>query len=156
MECNGYRILNYQDSGVSFEALKAALERLGEYLPYTLTELQVDLDEYARKLVAHACIDLALSPDGQVVGIQAYYANDMTTRKAYATFFSLDPECRGTGVAKLMMQLMMDTAKANGMSVLEGRVAKNNARARALYEKFGFTFAYEVSAEKIAMSQRLD
>ena len=156
MECNGYRILSYAESGVSFETLRAALERLGEYLPYSLTEMRVDLDEYMRKIVAHACIDLALSPDGKIVGIQAYYANDMVTRKAYATFFSLDPECRGTGIAKLMMQSLVDTSKAHGMSVIEGKVARDNVRAQTLYGKFGFSVTSEVSAEKVIMSRRLD
>ena len=156
MECNGYRIVSYADSGVSLETLTVALARLGEYLPYSLASQQVDPGEYARKLVAHACIDLAFSPGGKIVGVQAYYANDKETRKAYATFFSLDPECRGTGIAKQMMQMLVDTAKANGMSVIEGRVARDNARAQALYEKFGFSVTSEVSAEKIIMSRRLD
>ena len=156
MECGGYRIVRYAEAGVSFEALRAALERLGEYLPYSLAEQQVDLDAYARKLVEYACVDLCLSPEGRIVGIQAYYANDTATGKAYATFFSLDPECRGTGIAKAMMQVLVDTAKANGMSVIEGRVARNNARAQALYTKFGFAVTSEVSAEKVVMSRRLD
>jgi len=156
MMCDGYRIVKYPASGVSFAALKAALERLGEYLPYTLAEQKIDLDEYARKLANHACVDLVLSADGRVVGIQAYYTNDTVTRKAYATFFSLEPECRGTGIAKRMMRLLMDTAKANGMSVIEGNVAKNNARARALYEGFGFAVTAEASGEKVVMSQRLE
>jgi len=156
MECSGYRIMTYPESGVSFETLRAALGRLGEYLPQSLAEQQIDLDDYARKLINHACIDLVLSDDGRVVGIQAYYANDRVTRKAYATFFSLEPECRGTGIAKQMMQALMDTARANGMSVIEGKVAKGNARARALYETFGFAVTAEVSEEKVIMSQRLD
>ena len=156
IECNGYNFMSYAESGVSVEALTAALARLGEYLPYSLAEMQVDPGEYARKLVAHACIDLALSPDGKIVGIQAYYANDHETRKAYATFFSIDPECRSTGIAKQMMQTLVDTAKAHGMSVIEGRVARDNARAQALYEKYGFSITSEVSAEKVVMSRRLD
>ncbi|MCL1920424.1 MAG: GNAT family N-acetyltransferase [Kiritimatiellaeota bacterium] len=156
MECNEYRIVKYAEAGVSFEAFRDALGRLGAYLPYSLEEMQVDLDAYARKLVAHACVDICLSPEGRIVGIQAYYANDMETRKAYATFFSLDPECRGTGIAKVMMQSLVDTAKAKGMSVMEGKVARNNARAQALYEKFGFAVTSEASAEKVIMSRRLD
>ena len=156
MACNEYRIVSYAESGETVETLTAALARLGEYLPYSLAEMQVDPGEYARKLAAHACVDLALSADGKIVGVQAYYANDKETRKAYATFFSLDPECRGTGIAKQMMQTLVDTAKANGMTVIEGRVARDNARAQALYEKYGFSVTSEVSAEKVIMSRRLD
>jgi len=156
MDRNGYKILTYPASGVSFEALKAALGCLSKYLPYPLAERQIDLDAYTRKLVNYACIDLVLSPDGRVVGAQAYYANDMITRKAYATFFSLEPECRGTGIAQQMMQKLVDTARANGMTVIEGKTAKNNVRAQALYGKFGFSLASEASEREIVMSRRLD
>jgi len=155
MECNGCKILTYVQSGVLFDTLKAALGRLGEYLPRALSE-QVDLAAYTRKLVKYACIDLALSPDGQIVGILAHYSNDRETRKAYGTFFSIAPEYRGTGIAKVMMQLLIDTAKTSGMSVIEIKVVKDNARAQALYRKFGFLVVSEASPEKVIMSRRLD
>ncbi len=48
-------------------------------------------------------------------------------------------EARGRGVGTLLLQAIRDEALRRGMSQVRLDVVDNNPRARALYERFGFT-----------------
>ncbi len=49
------------------------------------------------------------------------------------------PEGRGRGLSKLLMDALLDEARARQVEILRLEVRFSNAPARALYEKYGFT-----------------
>lgn len=67
--------------------LKKLLKILGDLLPNSLS-LRVDLDLYAKKLIADADIEYAIN-EGNVVGILALYANDLTAKHAHIAILSI-------------------------------------------------------------------
>jgi len=60
------------------------------------------------------------------------------------------PAARGSGVAADLVQAILDHARAAGLEQVQLTVMASNARARALYERMGFTpFGLEPNALKV-------
>ena len=51
---------------------------------------------------------------------------------------AVDPECRGAGVGRRLLERLLADAAAGGFRAVSLHVSAENARARALYESFGF------------------
>jgi len=58
--------------------------------------------------------------------------------KAYMYAFRIRPEYRSHGLGNGMMQIIENDLSQRGFSILTLNVAKDNPRARALYERRGF------------------
>lgn len=55
--------------------------------------------------------------------------------------FFVDPANRGQGIGRMLLEAILEEAKATGCCKLTLEVQQNNARARSIYGIFGFTQA---------------
>jgi ribosomal protein S18 acetylase RimI-like enzyme len=111
------------------------LKKFGDLLIIPLRK-QLDLNEYAKKLLRYSNIEIALHKD-KIIGIIVIYANDFNTFTAHIPFASLDPHYQGLGIGKAMMNCAMDLARQRGMKYLWLEVRKVNVSAQRFYESLG-------------------
>lgn len=77
--------------------------------------------------------------DGRPVGLIAAHRDSDDTVYLYSLW--LDPGVRGLGIAGQLLAATLDWARALRARTLRLRVAADNAAARSVYERFGFTAA---------------
>jgi len=154
MGIEAYKVCSYEESGVGFEALVAAVERLEKLLPDggSFTQKGVDVRVYTEKIIRLGFVDLVLAPDGEIVGICVHYANDRETFIAHATLLVLQPEV--TAKALIFIRRGIRNAKALGMREFRSNVLKSNTQAIRLYERVGFVICGEIG-EKFEMCKDL-
>lgn len=58
--------------------------------------------------------------------------------EAYLAELYVAPEHRGRGLGSVLLQAIIDDAKAQGATYLDLNTSEDDVSARALYEKFGF------------------
>ncbi len=80
--------------------------------------------------------------DGEVVGYIGYWK---VLEEGHITVVSVSPSNRGQGIAKALIQKMVDDAKENYLERLTLEVRESNLPARNLYSGCGF---YEVGVRK--------
>lgn len=97
----------------------------------------VDIPEYLAKLENYAEILLATNLY-EIMGMIAFYCNNMTDRLSYITYLAVRPNCRGRGVAKELLAKCIHMAKAKGMKSIQTRTWNGNVPVISLYEKYGF------------------
>lgn len=98
---------------------------------------RVEISDYANKIVSKATRFEAWSA-GTLIGLVAAYNNDMEARIAHITSVSVIRERMGKGIASRLMVQCIEHAKSCGMRLISLEVAKSNAPAIKLYEKYGF------------------
>ena len=154
MQIEKYVIRSFEESGCSLDDLADAFRRLETLLPDGSTsQRELDVRAYSEKLVTLGIVDLVLAPDGCIVGINGYYANDKETRIAYCSILLLSPEV--STKAAIIIRRCFRTAKEQGMRALRLRVLKSNTQAIRLYERVGFAICGE-HGERYEMSKELD
>lgn len=90
------------------------------------------------------CIWLIHSPDGaggEAVGYVALcfgYSIEFRGRDSFVDEFFLVESARGRGLGSRVLEQVKAEARALGIAALHLEVARDNARARRLYEKWGF------------------
>jgi len=153
IQIEAYAVRSYEESGVSVEELIAAVGRLDKLLPGgSFSQKDFDIRTYTEKLVKLGFIDLVLAPDGEIVGISAYYANDHEKHIAYSSIFILTPEVRTKAI--ILIRRGIRNAKAQGMRTFRLQVLKSNEQAIRIYERVGFVICGE-RGEKFDMSKDL-
>jgi len=60
-------------------------------------------------------------------------------KRGWCGGFGIVPELRGSGASRLLAEQMVRVAREGGLSTLQLEVLTQNARARKLYERVGFT-----------------
>lgn len=78
---------------------------------------------------------IVLQIGDKVVGYGSYY---VTANEANLNNVAIDKFYRGNGYANLIMQKLIDKAKAANLNAMTLEVSHLNAVAISLYEKFGF------------------
>lgn len=96
-----------------------------------------DLGEYLLRLASHAEV-LAVHAAGGCHGLVAYYANDLTTRRAFITLVVVAPEWRGQGLARTLVRGVLNICRARGYTRCGLEAWHDNPPARELYERLGF------------------
>jgi 1-aminocyclopropane-1-carboxylate deaminase/D-cysteine desulfhydrase-like pyridoxal-dependent ACC family enzyme/GNAT superfamily N-acetyltransferase len=112
------------------------LQEFGSLLPDPLSE-RLDLDAYARKILAHADIAFAFI-DKTIVGMVVLYANDTETRAAHVPMITVAPFARRKGVGVALMSRAMALARQRKMHSLNLTVLKENSAAIAMYRGLRF------------------
>ena len=111
-------------------------------LPYTSDEVwKQRLVEACAPGKAAAELLLVAERDGALVGTAGLHSAGPAVRRRHAMFLGLSvaPEAQGQGVATALMQALVDYADRWAQVLrLELTVYTDNARAIALYRKFGF------------------
>lgn len=78
---------------------------------------------------------VSLDDDGNVVG---YYSYNVVCGDGYVNNVAVREDRRGEGIGKALVKDMVYTASLCGLEGLTLEVRSSNARARGLYESFGF------------------
>ena len=104
----------------------------------------VNIQEYLAKLERYAEILLAINGNG-ILGVMAFYCNNVTEGLAYITYLAVQRNCRGKGIGEKLLMKCIDMAKAAGMKSMQTRTWKGNYPVIALYEKYGFRKIRECS-----------
>lgn len=91
--------------------------------------------------------------DGQLAGVAGlrYLRRERTTHKAYLFGMSVLPEFRGRGIARALIEAVLDQARStSGIKIVQLGVIQSNIAALGLYESCGFvSFGTEPFAVKI-------
>jgi GNAT superfamily N-acetyltransferase/SAM-dependent methyltransferase len=139
---------------------KASAEEIAEHLSCCDADFvprlsgRVEIKDYAKKIVSRATRFEAWS-GGILVGLAAVYCNDLESRIAYITSFSVLSKWTGKGIAARLMNLCIEYAKRSGMRQIRLEVASGNTPAIRLYEKNGFA-AGKTSTPIVIMSLKLN
>lgn len=96
-----------------------------------------DLDAYLAKLARHAEV-LAVHAGGGCRGFVAYYANDLTARRAFITLVLVAPDARKQGLAGALVRGVLDICRASGFTRCGLEARADNAAALAVYRRLGF------------------
>ena len=102
----------------------------------------VELDPYLAKLDAHAEI-LSESLNGQCRGFVAFYCNDLTTKQAFITLVLVDPQDRGQGIGRALVEHVLTIARRRGFTSCRLEVNRQNQIAHDLYRSQGFRLVEE-------------
>jgi ribosomal-protein-alanine N-acetyltransferase len=73
--------------------------------------------------------------DGEVLGFAGYWT---LIDEAHVTTIAVQPEARGKGIGRALMQRIFDDAAAHGMTCATLEVRSSNVAAIHLYESLGF------------------
>lgn len=84
-------------------------------------------------------LGVELRHEGRLVGLTNLSGIDGGAGTAHFGIVVGDKECWGRGIARETLALMMERATAMGLRRVLLEVARDNARALALYAHFGFT-----------------
>lgn len=101
---------------------------------------RVDIREYSHKIYDKA-IRFEAWADDALVGLVAAYCNDQTKQMAYITSVSVLKNWQGKGIAAQLTRRCIEHARMLGMHCISLEVARGNASAIGLYEKYGFVIA---------------
>ncbi len=132
---NGIRDL--PDTPADRELLTSYLQSVDPQFSPPLSR-RVDLGVYARKLLEHGIVAVALRGEGQIGGVAAFYANDRERRVAYLSLVVVDGDAQGRGVGTQLVTHALATAARRGMQRMRLEVQCNNTKAQAFYQRLGF------------------
>lgn len=98
--------------------------------------------EWARRLAAgmdeHAQLPLVAELNGEAIGLAWSRMDSADPRLAHVYQMWVDPAHRRHGAARLLMETILDWARANSVSTLELDVTCINVAATRLYRAMGF------------------
>ena len=119
-----------------FVAVVAAVADEGRWIA---TEPPLDVEKFqakVRKSLADGVPLFVLDTGGQIVGTAGLHPTHVNG--VVALGMSIIAQWRGRGGGRLLMAALIDHARGMGCHKIELEVWPDNARAIALYEKFGF------------------
>lgn len=121
---------------ISLSEFVSILKHYDFYFHPRLSELNV-IDIWAEKVYSNAIIDCFKDENNQLIGLAAYYCNDLENFVAYLTLIFIDKKFQGKGLANRMFNQILQTSKLKGMRTLKLECAKENLQAQRFYEKMG-------------------
>lgn len=115
--------------------LRALTDSLGSDDPQFVNESAFTAAQWRRRLRDHA--QFAAFVDDRPVGLIGAQKESVDTVYLYSLW--LDPEARGHGLARPLVEAAVDWASRQGARTVTLRVAADNSVARSVYESLGFT-----------------
>lgn len=112
---------------------------LNLFSPYlkSLESGEVDKLSLALKLTEKGIV-IKYVVDEHPVSFAAFYCNDSIEKNAYLSLIAVLPEYTGQGIARTMLDKVVEISKAKGMETLRLQVRNDNERAIRLYSNYGF------------------
>jgi ribosomal protein S18 acetylase RimI-like enzyme len=96
---------------------------------------RTNLEAYAEKLLANAQLAGARQQN-EIVGLAAFYCNDLATRRGYVTYLAVKREARGSGLGAQLIEKTIEISAAAGMETLE--LQTDQDRLVEFYKRLGF------------------
>lgn len=118
-----------------------ALEQLQYQITPTLSERNIDICQYSRKLNENGRTIVALR-DGEIIGIMAGYIN---SEYSYVSIIIVNENDRGLKIGKQLLYRFEQLSINNGVKFIELEVRKNNSNAINIYKHFGYRIIGEAS-----------
>lgn len=134
-DAQGLVFYHHRARAVSPEAFLRFIEQVEKEFEPPLSA-QHHLPDYVDKLLRLAEVNYVLDGDDVVAAI-ACYANDLEHHQAYATFISVLPNYRGSGIARPLLTRGIESCRAAGMHNLRARTW-HRGKILAFYEEMGF------------------
>ena len=97
----------------------------------------LDLTAYTEKILSKATV-VSYQHAGSIIAFIAYYDNDPALQEAFLTMILVDPDHKGKGLGKMLLDLSIRDLSHKGFAGYSLEVAKSNASAVALYGNSGF------------------
>lgn len=117
--------------------LRALTESLGADDPQCRHESSFTAAQWRRRVREHA--QFAVLVDGRPAGLISAQRENPDSVYLYSLW--LDPEARGHGWARQLIEAAVDWARAQHAQTVTLRVDADNTVARAVYERVGFRVA---------------
>lgn len=121
---------------VSRAELVVMISAAAEGLPSSLSDPS-EVEAYADKLQTAARFEV-VRKGNVLLGLIAYYANDLSTRQAFITLVSVAPSARKCGIAGALLGAVIDRVRGEGFNSIALKVLIGNQAAKALYAKHKF------------------
>lgn len=102
----------------------------GIYIP-------TDIEKYVEKLLNNATI-VPYIENNSIQAFIAYYKNDHLLENSFLTMLLVSKKVQGKGLGRMLLELSIKDVENNGFKKYKLEVLKDNAKAKALYEKYGF------------------
>lgn len=96
-----------------------------------------DLKLYSNKLIKNSIL-ISAHDNNSLIGICAFYANDLTSKTAFLSMLGVIPEYRQFKIATQLLKKSILYLKQNNFKNYKLEVYKNNLIAQNFYKKFGF------------------
>jgi ribosomal protein S18 acetylase RimI-like enzyme len=117
---------------------------------------RIDISVYGEKLWSLANLAVAKCEESyEIVGVAAFYDNDVEKKFAYLSSLSVLHEYRGKGIARELMMKMIQVVVAKGFKKIRLEVHSDNTTAIALYSKFNFVTVTKVQGNGLLMEKEL-
>lgn len=110
----------------------------------------INLTEYFLK-IDKKCQWIKWYINEELVGVIAYYCNDLVSKIAYITLVLVDAEYRGRGIAKMMLEKLFLDVKLKDFNQCHLEVNSQNFNAYNLYRNLGFRILKEKSIDSYIM-----
>jgi ribosomal protein S18 acetylase RimI-like enzyme len=146
-----YKVKNSKeyDKQNVFELIK----KLDQYFVPSLSE-RVNLLEYVNKLDQHANMVLAYNENENLIGVIAFYDNDLKSKIAFISVLGVLPNYQGQGVASMLVNKCIKECRLSAMKKIIVKTEIENSKAMNFYKKIGFNEEeklYEFGVEKIQL-----
>ncbi len=115
--------------------LRALRDTFGTSDPQYRTEARFTPADWRRRLRDHAQFAAFLAD--RPVGLVA--ASPDSAETAYVYSLWVDPQARGQGLARRLVEAVLDWARRHGVRTATLRMEPGNGAARTVYEGLGFT-----------------
>ena len=148
----------------NFILRKAAAEDAGRILELFIEMLQTihgtadpaacSTDDFAYYFAGNEDLICIAEVNGAVIGFLSMEVHREETDYIYLDDFSVDKEYRGRGIGTAMLKEAEQYARRLAIDTLVLHVEKNNAAARRLYERHGFS-PYRDDGDRLCMVRNL-
>jgi ribosomal protein S18 acetylase RimI-like enzyme len=100
-----------------------------------------DLEAYVDKIVENACI-ISIIENNKLLGFLAYYANDLTSKKAFLSMAIIAPNAPKLGYCRRLIDFCFADLVFKGFKKCGTEVNEQNTAALNVCKKAGFTELY--------------
>jgi ribosomal protein S18 acetylase RimI-like enzyme len=100
-----------------------------------------DLEAYVDKIVENACI-ISIVENNKLLGFLAYYASDLTSKKAFLSAVIIAPDAPKLGYGRRLVDFCLADLVFKGFKKCGAEVNELNTAALNICKKTGFTELY--------------
>lgn len=131
---------NYSDIQIQIEDVSS--NDLISYLRHTSIADKVNLHEYTEKVI-HRAMFFVARENGNIVGMNIVYMNDLQNHNAYITYIHVKEDYRNRGIGRNLLMAAIKQAQRNKFTTISLEVRKENINAKNLYSRLNFRIHQE-------------